>query len=217
MTTPGATRAVRKDAALNRARLLEAAREVFAERGLEATLDDVAKQAGVGTGTAYRHFANKQELVAEILTEASNLIVAEAQAALESDDAWEALVGFFEGAVRRMSGDRGLHETLVQQRGEGQASHLRESVIEAVEELFLRAQRDGVIRPDAAPSDLAPILGMMGVAFEMSTERSPELWRRYLQLWLDGLRAHGLPELATPPLAIEEVGAAIAAGKRRGR
>lgn len=217
MSTPGATKAVRKDAALNRARLLEAAREVFAERGLEATLDDVAKRAGVGTGTAYRHFANKQELATEILAEASNLIVAEAQAALESDDAWEALVGFFEGAVQRMSGDRGLHQTLLQQRGDGAASHVRASVIDAVEQLFLRAQADGVIRPDAAPSDLAPILGMMGVAFDMSTPASPDLWRRYLQLWLDGLRAHGLPELVTPALPIEDVGAAIAAGKRRGK
>jgi len=217
MSTSGATRVVRKDAARNRARLLEAAREVFAERGLEATLDDVAKKAGVGIGTAYRHFANKQELAAEILVASSDLMVAEALAALEADDAWEALVGFFEGAIERMSRDRGLHETLVQQRGPVTTSPFRETLIESIEELFQRAQRSGVIRPDAVPTDVAPIFAMMGVAIDMATVSSPDLWRRYLQLWFDGLRAHGMPPLTTPPLAIEDVSAALAAGKRHGK
>lgn len=217
MTNPGATKAVRKDAARNRARLLEAARDVFAERGLEATLDDVANRAGVGIGTAYRHFANKQELAAEILVESSDQMVAEAQAALEADDAWQALVGFFEVAIERMSRDRGLHETLVQQRGPVASSPFRDALIESIEELFHRAQRSGVIREDAVPTDVAPIFGMMGVAIDMAAASSPELWRRYLQLWFDGLRAHGMPELSTPPLAIEDVSEALAAGKRRGR
>ncbi|NYF11152.1 AcrR family transcriptional regulator [Leifsonia sp. AK011] len=214
MTTSGATKHVRKDAARNRARLLEAAREVFAERGLEATLDDVAGRAGVGIGTAYRHFANKQELAAEILIASSDRMVAEAQAALEAEDAWEALVGFFEGAIERMSQDRGLHDTLVQQRGPVTSSPFREALIEAIVELFERAQRAGVIRPDAVPTDVAPIFGMMGVAIDMASASSPDLWRRYLQLWFDGLRAHDVEPLSTPPLAIEEVSAALAAGKR---
>ena len=94
------------------------------------------------------------------------------------------------------------------------SSPFRDALIESIEELFLRAQRSGVIRPDAVPTDVAPIFGMMGVAIDMAAASSPELWRRYLQLWFDGLRAQGLEPLATPPLAIEDVSAALAAGKR---
>lgn len=216
-TTEGAAKTVRKDVARNRALLIEAAREVFAERGLDATLDDVARQAGVGIGTAYRHFANKQELAAEILADASERLAADAHAALLIQDPWLALTTFFETAVARMAVDRGLHETLVQQRGPVAEGHLRESIVEAIAELFLRAQRAGVIRPDAAPTDLAPIFGMMGVAFDMSSPDYPELWRRYLALYLDGLRAVGMPPLPVPALPFDEVGPALAAGKRRGR
>ena len=138
MTSTGATKPIRKDVARNRARLLAAAREVFAEQGLEATLDDVAKAAGVGTGTAYRHFANKQELAAEILSEASEQLVTDAQDALLIDDPWEALKTFFETSVERMSHNRGLHETLIQQRGPAQSAPLREALVVAVTELFDR-------------------------------------------------------------------------------
>ncbi len=217
MTSTGATKPIRKDVARNRARLLAAAREVFAEQGLEATLDDVAKAAGVGTGTAYRHFANKQELAAEILSEASEQLVTDAQDALLIDDPWEALKTFFETSVERMSHNRGLHETLIQQRGPAQSAPLREALVVAVTELFDRAQRAGSIRSDASPTDAAPIFAMMGVAYAMSPPSAPELWRRYLALWLDGLRATGLPPLAEPPLSIADVPAALAAGKRHGR
>ncbi|CAN5163140.1 TetR/AcrR family transcriptional regulator [soil metagenome] len=214
-TTEGAAKTIRKDVARNRALLIEAAREVFAERGLDATLDDVARQAGVGIGTAYRHFANKQELAAEVLADASERLAADARAALLIDDPWLALTTLFETALARMSGDRGLHETLVQQRGPAAESQVRESIVEAIAELFLRAQRAGVIRPEADPTDLAPIFGMMGVAFDMSSPEHPRLWRRYLALFLDGLRADGVPPLPESPLRFEEIGPALAAGKRR--
>lgn len=216
-TTEGATKVIRKDVARNRALLLEAAREVFAERGLEATLDDVAKHAGVGTGTAYRHFANKQELAAEILADSAVRLVQDARDAMLIDDPWLAFSTFFEKTVGRMAVDRALHETLVEQRGPATPGKVRAEVIEAVTELFLRAQRAGIIRADAVPTDVAPIFGMMGVAYEMGSPSSPEVWRRYLAVYLDGLRAKQLPALPPYILRIEDLDAALAAGKRRGK
>src|SRR6187431_2289167 len=96
MSILGKTKAVRKDVARNRALLLEAARVVFAERGLDATLDDIAKEAGVGVGTAYRHFANKQEIAAEVLAASSGDMVTDAESALLIEDPWLAIVTFFE-------------------------------------------------------------------------------------------------------------------------
>ena len=97
----------RKDALRNRTKLLEAAREVFAERGLAATLDDIAERAGVGTGTAYRHFRNKHDLAAEVLVDATQQIVDDAMEALQITDPWLALVSFFEANATRQAADRG--------------------------------------------------------------------------------------------------------------
>ena len=104
---PAGLMAPRRDAARNRELLVQAAREVFATRGLGATLDDVAAAAGVGTGTAYRHFRNKHELAAEVLRGATQQIVIDADDALAIEDPWQALVAFFETTAARQAGDRG--------------------------------------------------------------------------------------------------------------
>jgi AcrR family transcriptional regulator len=213
MSTTQSTKTVRKDVARNRELLLESAREVFAERGLDATLDDIAKHAGVGVGTAYRHFANKQEIAAEVLAESSGLMIEDAEAALLIDDPWLALTTFFDSSLSRSAHNRGLHQTLLATRGP-QAMTLRAPLIAAVTELFDRAKAAGVIRPDAEPTDAAPIFAMMAVAFDMSAVSTPDLWRRYLALWLDGLRVGKRDPLPGPPLAVENVDAALNAGKR---
>src|ERR1700761_5574319 len=89
-------RPLRKDAARNRELLIEAAREVFARRGLEASLDDVAHHAGLGVGTAYRHFANKYELATALMQQTIDTIVASAEQALQADDPWVGLTDFLE-------------------------------------------------------------------------------------------------------------------------
>ncbi|MDX6282827.1 MAG: hypothetical protein QOH03_3898, partial [Kribbellaceae bacterium] len=100
----------RKDSVRNRARLIDSARAVFAERGFGATLDDIARHAGVGVGTAYRHFPNKQALAAVVLADATEQIAADAADALAIEDPWEALVTFFERNGARQAEDRGLYE-----------------------------------------------------------------------------------------------------------
>src|ERR671937_1450248 len=97
MSAP-ASRPLRKDAARNRALLVQAAREVFAERGLEASLDDVAHHAGLGVGTAYRHFANKYELAQAILAESVDEVVELAERAATSDHPWAGSVAFVDRA-----------------------------------------------------------------------------------------------------------------------
>src|SRR4051812_42378530 len=111
--TAAPARAPRKDALRNRELLIVAAREVFAERGLDASLDDVARRAGVGVGTAYRHFANKHELVAAIFQQAIVEIAALAQTALAAQDPWDGLVQFLEGTLDAQTVNRGLREVLM--------------------------------------------------------------------------------------------------------
>ena len=92
-------RPLRRDAARNRASLVQAGRELFAEHGLDVSLDDIAARAGVGVGTAYRHFANKHELARAIFTEAIERIIALAEDAAADSDPWRGIVRFLEGAA----------------------------------------------------------------------------------------------------------------------
>ncbi|HEY1399844.1 helix-turn-helix domain-containing protein, partial [Roseateles sp.] len=180
---------LRSDAAQNRERLLAAAHVVFAERGLSATLDDVARHAGVGVGTAYRHFPNKQALASEVLEGAMQQLAADAEAALAIADPWAGFAGFFETVVASQARHRGLHHLSasdgiasveVQRRFEG-----------AVVLLFKRAQQAAVVRADASPTDIGPMLVMLRTVIDLSPPGKPELWRRYLAVLLDGLRADG--------------------------
>src|SRR3954453_1200131 len=105
-------RVLRKDAALNRERLLAAARELFAERGLTVTLNDIAHHAGVGVGTAYRRFANKGEVIDALFEESLQDLAAVATEALEDPDAWNGLVTYLERSLHMQFGDRGLNQLL---------------------------------------------------------------------------------------------------------
>ncbi|MFF5288442.1 TetR/AcrR family transcriptional regulator [Paractinoplanes globisporus] len=205
---------VRRDSARNRALLIEAAREVFAERGFGATLDDIARHAGLGTGTAYRHFPNKQALAAEVLAGATEQIAIDARESLAIDDPWLALVTFFERNAERQARDRGLYEALTGRGDDETQARIWPSIIETVTALFTRAQRAGVVRADAAPQDIAAIFAFLGPAFEMSRTVAPDLWRRYLALMLDGLRAVDRPALPAPPPPVSELASIMKAGKR---
>ena len=149
---------VRKDAARNRDRLISAARTVFAERGIDATLDDIAREAGVGTGTAYRHFPNKKVIAAEILADATQQIATDAEDALSIDDPWDAVVAFFENTSARLAADRGLYQNLAGQANVDDKTRIWPHIVDGITRLFDRAKEAGVIRADAEPEDAAVAL-----------------------------------------------------------
>src|SRR3954452_3236774 len=101
-------RALRKDAELNRRRLLAAAGELFAERGLDVTLNDIAHHAGVGIGTAYRRFTNKEEVIDAYFESKLDQVAELAEEALRDADAWRGLVTYVERASALQVDDRGL-------------------------------------------------------------------------------------------------------------
>src|ERR1700727_1301184 len=103
---PPAPRPLRRDAELNRQRILRAAAEVFTSRGLQASLDDVARHAGVGVGTVYRRFPDKESLVEALFEERIEAIVAIAEKALAEPDSWTGLVSFLESACSELATDR---------------------------------------------------------------------------------------------------------------
>ncbi|ART72870.1 TetR family transcriptional regulator [Mycobacterium dioxanotrophicus] len=187
--TDGTRRVLRKDAERNRQRVLDAARELFAEKGLEATLNDVARHANVGVGTVYRRFATKQELLDAVFEDGIDQVVALAETALQKENSWDGFVWFVEQQCELTATDRGLRE-MVYSRGYGghgvECARLRLSP--SVTKLVERARADGYLRPDVEGSDM-PILGLLaGTVSEWAGHVEPDLWRRYVGLLLDGMR-----------------------------
>jgi AcrR family transcriptional regulator len=193
VATAATARRLRKDAARNRELLIEAAREVFARRGLEASLDDVAHHAGLGVGTAYRHFANKYELATALMQQTIDRVVDNAEQALSVEDPWLGLVSFLEATLAVQSADRGLRQVLMGVHDPEKMAQVHDRLAGPTAELMSRAQRAGAIRADADTTDLGFIVGMVCAVADMAGDDSPQLWRRYLTICLDGLRPGGTP------------------------
>jgi AcrR family transcriptional regulator len=184
MTAP-----LRADAERNRQRLLAAAKELFATRGLDVTLDDIARHAGVGTGTAYRRFANKDELIDALMVDRISDIGAIAQECLAEPDPWVGLRSFFDRALALQAADRGLKEVLFTSgRGRERSNQARLKIAPIVTKLVARAKAAGVVRQDIDTSDVPLINFMLNTIVDFSRDVEPELYKRYLAIVLDGLR-----------------------------
>ncbi|MFD7771299.1 TetR/AcrR family transcriptional regulator [Streptomyces sp. NPDC059787] len=182
-------RPLRRDAELNRRRILQAGREVFAARGLQATLNDVAHHAGLGVGTVYRKFPDKQALAECVFAEELGEIAVMARQALVEDDAFAALSGFLERALERAACNRGLRELMRHDTVEGAGlAQARREIASYCEGLVARARAQGALRDGVTEADIAPIAAMIDAV--MALPGPSDVWRRYLRIVLDGLRAH---------------------------
>jgi AcrR family transcriptional regulator len=180
---------LRADAERNRQRLLTAAKELFAQRGVDVTLDEIARHAGVGTGTAYRRFPNKDALIEALMADRIAEIGAIAEECLLDPDPWRAFAGFFERGLALMAADRGLKEVIFSPgRGRERVAHARRAIAPVVARLVKRAVDAGVVRSDIATTDVPIINFMLTTVVELSRDVEPELYKRYLAIVLDGVR-----------------------------
>jgi AcrR family transcriptional regulator len=210
-------RPLRKDAERNRRRILDAAAELFSERGLSVTLNDIAHHADVGVGTVYRRFPNKELLIDALFEERFAEFVTIAEEGLADPDPWRGLVSFLERGLQAQARDRGLKQLLIgTPEGCGRIGQARERVLPLAAELITRARDAGELRPDIEPEDLPVIQWMLGAALDHGRDVKPELWRRYFALILRGMRAE--PQAAEPlpvgPLSVPEIDAAIGSASR---
>jgi AcrR family transcriptional regulator len=201
------TRSLRKDAALNRDRLLGAASELFAERGLDVTLNDIAHYAGVGVATAYRRFANKEEVIDALFEQRLQVVAAVAQQALTDSDAWRGLVTFLERSLEMQFGDRGLTQVMNSPAlGNVRVAEARDRIAPLIKALVERAKQAGAVRPDLDQTDIIFIQVGLSAIIESSRGLSPELYRRYLAIFLDGIRKkpRTFTDLSVEPMSAEE-------------
>jgi AcrR family transcriptional regulator len=181
-------RQLRADARRNRERILASARAAFAESGADAQIDDVARHAGVGVGTVYRHFPTKQALLTELVRQTFRLFTGWAREALEAGGEPFALI---EGLLRRIAetaaGDAGVQYALASSAGQApaEAPAEQDELIAVIAELTGRARRAGTIRPGIEAIDIAMLI--CGVVSVMGP-RPGFHWRRHLDLVIDTLR-----------------------------
>lgn len=183
-------RKLRADAARNRARILEAAAAVFADRGLDASLDEVAHHAGVGVGTVYRRFPNKEALVDALFEKKIEDMVALAREAAERSDPWEGFVHFIQQALEWQVRNRGFRQLLLHgDIGCHRVGVAQEIITPLLDGIIERAQAAGTLRADVVANDVPMLVTMLGAVGDYVGCSDPQLWERYLALILDGLAA----------------------------
>jgi AcrR family transcriptional regulator len=182
-------RPLRRDAERNRQRILEVARDAFREDGLAVTLDEIARRAGLGVGTIYRRFPDKEQLIDALFEERMSEMVALAEDALQCDDAWDGLVAFLEAATAAHAEDRGLKEVALSgAHGLERVARARQLMFPLVTRIVERAQEQGSLRPDIQPTDMPLLQLMLGSLSECTRDVDPAIWRRFLGILTDGLR-----------------------------
>jgi AcrR family transcriptional regulator len=202
----------RKDAARNRQRILDAAKELFAERGLSVTLHDIAARAGVGVGTIYRHFPEKKPLIDAVFEEHLAELTALFEEALADGDPWQSIVWVHEQFLEHQARNRGLKELLLGTTPEApdRARQLRGQLHPLAEQLIDRGKAAGVVRADCATQDFGLLQTMVGAVIDAAENVERDLWRRYFVIALQGLRPKDapldpLPVPALPPERMEEL------------
>ena len=182
---------MRADAARNRAKVLAGARKAFGSEGLDADMAEVARQAGVGVGTVYRHFPTKDALTTALAVDHFEQMTTMTEEALAAGgDPWDAFEGLIRRAAEHTAGDLGMCEVLAQPTTivaiQGQATErLRAATYALVE----RAKEAGALRADADAWDVPTIMCGFGKIAVVEARGGELSWRRYLQIALDGMRA----------------------------
>jgi AcrR family transcriptional regulator len=208
-------RPLRRDAERNRQRILKAAAEVFTERGLDVSLDEVARHAGVGVGTVYRRFGTKEDLVEALFVDRIEDVARLAEEAAEAPDPWSGLVCFMERSAELMAGDVGLRQMMMfATYGGDKTWYARQRNAPLVTRLVERAQAAGQVRSDLKPTDIPFIVFVLTEAAQFARRMSPEIWRRYLTLVIDGLRPErqAVTPLPVPALLPEEFEMTVSQG-----
>jgi AcrR family transcriptional regulator len=180
-------RAQRADARRNRKRIVAAARKSMARKGLDAQMEDIARAAGVGVGTVYRHFPTKDELVEALALERFERLQELAREALADPDPWKSFEEFMRASAHIQTDDRALSEVLTSRPETMTRAAERVGILELVAELLGRAQAAGVVRKDAHARDIPMIMCALAGTFR-NPHANPD---RYMGLVLDGLRAPG--------------------------
>jgi AcrR family transcriptional regulator len=192
-------RSQRSDARRNREAIVEAARGLFAEQGYDAQMDDIARAAGVGVGTVYRHFPTKEDLLQALMVRRFEKLTTRCTAAVaeaETGDAWKAFRDFILYSAEIQSNDRALSEAMAARSEKMSCCAEDSGLVAQLDLLVKKAKQAGVLRKDFQNEDVPAMVCSIGAVAIASFERPRMRWERVVRIWLDGVRA----DAATEPL-----------------
>lgn len=191
---------LRVDAERNRERILAAAREVFAEQGLDAATNEVARRAGVGIATLFRRFPSRGDLVDAVFREKMTAYAAAVEAALADTDSWRGFTGFIDAICRMQADDRGFAEvlTLTFPSAKGLEADRRKAGAQ-LGALIARAKATGHLRADFAHQDVPLILMANAGVVTATRDTAPDAWRRLVGYLLQSFAADAAQPLPAPP------------------
>lgn len=189
-TTTTSDRPLRADAERNRRRILDAAAELFAERGLQLSLDEVAERAAVGVGTVYRRFADREALIDALLQERVDEFLEMVEQAAANPDPWEGLIDFIRTGSEFHGRNRALKELMFSARGSREwVDRVRSRVKPKVAAMVAAAKEQGKLREDLDVLDVPIVELMLAGVIDFTRDGDPDTWLRMLGIVVDGLRA----------------------------
>ncbi len=201
----------RSDALRNRSALIDAARQVFGERGLDAPLDEIARQAGTGNATLYRHFPNRCDLVAAVFAKTLEQVALACERGLANPDPWAGFAQHVVFLCELQANDRGLADLLTTSiSGAPELERLRSRIQRDFFRLAERAKEAGELRADFQPEDLAVLLMANAGVVHRTAVHASTSWRRLVHLVLDGLRQEAATGVLPPSPGIRAVRAVMA-------
>lgn len=181
---------LRADARRNRESILAAARDQFSEHGIDVHMEQIARGAGVGVGTVYRHFPAKEDLLQALADERFARFAEIARAGLEEPDPWKGFCDLMRESARTVAEDRGLSEAMDQLSGLCSVSAEKAGLLELVGELIERSKQSGAMRHDFSAQDVPSMMRGLARATAPQANGPPAMsWERYLEIMLAGLAA----------------------------
>ncbi|MET8357775.1 TetR/AcrR family transcriptional regulator [Micromonospora sp. NPDC005171] len=207
---PGSARPLRRDAQRNRDALLAAASDAFAREGLNASLEGIARQAGLAIGTLYRHFPTRLDLVQQAFEGKLQTWLAAAQASASASDPWQGFCGYLETLCELQADDSGMNDLASMHLPlpdfvHGKLTRIRELTQTIVD----RAHEQGSLRADVTRQDLAFVMWAHSRVAAATREVAPDAWRRHLYLMLDAFGAANASPLPVPSMTQTEVDRAM--------
>jgi AcrR family transcriptional regulator len=196
-------RPLRADAERNRRRVLRAAATVIARDGVDACVEAIAREAGVGMGTLYRRFASKDDLVRAVIAERADQAVEDLEAAALTPDPWDALAGSVHALARRFAEDQGFLDAVARAGGQATLLQVRTRLLEALDPVLARARDARVVRDDVTATDLLPLASLVTRVPASGRAFDARIWERYLAVVLDGLRPGAAAPLPRAPLPVD--------------
>jgi AcrR family transcriptional regulator len=201
---------LRRDARERRARLVRSAQQEFAVRGVDASLEQVARDAGVAIGTLYRHFPTRLDLLTAAFEPRLREFLDGADAALQKTDPWDGFVSYLENLFRIQAGDRGFNDFLSRRfPGSAEIEQVHDRMCQQIEDVLTRAQDAGRVRPDIALADIVNLIWSNGRMIDATSTTAPDAWRRQLHLMLDAYRAERAHPIPEPPMTDDQLYAAM--------